>query len=257
MEGERSSTSPFRAFVEANQGIARRIEPRLPHALLLDDLWAETVARRMNGLPPGGLVVDVGGGKSCRFSRYRRPDDGLRLVAVDVSEAELAQNSDVDEKIVADVVQGLPLEDSSADMIVSRSVVEHLEDSEAFVADAARALKPEGWFINLFPSKWAPFSVANRALPESVSRRFLYFIWPEDEGVGFRTYYDNCSAGAMTRVLERHGFEVTERKVNYYQSTYISFFLPLYLLGVLYELAVWRLGLEELGASVLMVARKR
>jgi ubiquinone/menaquinone biosynthesis C-methylase UbiE len=257
MQGQASPASPVRAFVDRNQAFVRRVEPRLPQSLDLDDLWAQTVARRMNELPAGAVVVDVGGGRSCRFAGYRQPDDGRRLIAIDVSEEELAHNTDVDEKRVADVVEGLPLADASVDMIVSRSVVEHLADSEAFIAHAARALKPGGWLINLFPSKWAPFSVANRALPESVSRRFLYFIWPEDEGVGFRTYYDNCSVRAMSRALDRQGFDVVDRRVNYYQSTYLAFFVPVWALGVLYELAVWGLGLEQLGASVLISARKR
>jgi SAM-dependent methyltransferase len=256
MEGERPPTSRVRAFVDANQAFVRRIEGHLPQALDLDDLWARVVAGRMNELPAGAVVVDVGGGRSCRFARYRRPDDGHRLIAIDVSEDELAHNADVDEKLVADVVAGLPLDDASVDMIVSRSVVEHLADSEAFVAHAARALKPGGWFINLFPSRWAPFSIANRLLPESVSRRFLHFIWPRDEGVGFRPYYDNCSVRAMSRVLDRHGFDVVELRVNYYQSTYLAFLVPVWALGVLYELVVWRLGLEQLGASVLIGARK-
>jgi len=249
----------LRKFVEVNQRAGERIEARLPHAQTnLQEAWAVTVADRMKQLPAGSLVVDVGGGRSCLFAKDRAPDDGRRLLAIDISEEELAHNTDVDEKLVADVVEGLPLEDDSADMIVSKSVVEHLADSEAYVAEAARALRPGGWFINFFPSKWAPFSIANRALPEAVSQRLLYYVWPGSEGiVGFPTHYDNCSTRAMGRVLRGNGFDPIETRVSYYQSDYYTFFLPLYLVMVAYEVAISTLNVKQLAASVLMVARKR
>ena len=47
-------------------------------------------------------------------------ESGVGIVGVDVSDDELKHNEDVDERIVADVVQGLPFDDGSVDMIVSQ-----------------------------------------------------------------------------------------------------------------------------------------
>ena len=60
----------------------------------------------------------------------------------------------------------------------------------------------------------------------------------------------------MKRILERYDFEVIEFEVDYYQADYFNFFVPLFLLNALYELVVHALGLENLAASVLVVARK-
>jgi SAM-dependent methyltransferase len=248
-----------RRFVDANQRLAEPIERRLAHAQVnLTEIYNAIVAERMRALTPGSVVVDVGGGRSCAFAEQRAPNDGVRLIGVDVSADELSHNDDVDEKIVADVVEGLPIGDAEADLIVSHSVVEHLADSEGYVADAARALKPGGLLINTLPSKYAPFSLLNRALPERLKVRLLRVLFPWSEGVlGFHTYYDNCSYRAIRRVHQRHGFDVVDSRVSYYQSSYFAPFLPAYLLSVAYELVISRLDARQLAASLLIVGRKR
>ena len=46
-------------------------------------------------------------------------------------------------------------------------------------------------------------------------------------------------------------------RVSYYQSEYFDFFVPFFLLSALYELIVRALGLRDLGAVALVVARRR
>jgi SAM-dependent methyltransferase len=206
---------------------------------------------------PNQLVVDVGGGKSCPFAKYRRPGFGTRIVAVDVSADEIEENRDVDETRTADIMQELPFEAGEVDMIVSRSVLEHLVDLEAFVANSARVLKPGGYFIHLFPGRFAPFAIINRMFPQRLSRRILFFLHPQTVGIcGFPAFYDRCSYSALARLVESRGFEIEEQRMSYYQSRYFDFFFPLYLLSVGYELLARASGLSDLSAYVLIVARK-
>jgi ubiquinone/menaquinone biosynthesis C-methylase UbiE len=203
------------------------------------------------------VVVDVGGGKACPFAHFRKEGSRTRIVAVDCSEEELRENEDVDEKVVADVTRGLPFPDASVDMVVSRSVLEHLRDVRSFVAEARRVLKEGGYFIHLFPCRFAPFAVINRALPHAVSRKILYSLVPETKGIGgFPAVYRDCYHSAMRRVLEDGGFEIEEMITSYYQSPYFSFFLPLYLLSAAYEALVRALGAKNLCAYLLVVAKK-
>jgi SAM-dependent methyltransferase len=226
------------AFIKVNQRICARVERRLPQAQVnLHRAYEETVARYLNSTADGGVVVDVGGGRKCNFAKYRRPGSGVRLVAVDISAAELEHNHDVDEKRVADVTQGLPFEDEEVDLIVSRSVIEHLRNSEEFIAHSARALKRGGVSIHVFPSKFAPFSIANQLLPQKLTRRLLYALIPGSKGVlGFPAFYDRTYASAARAMFERQGFEIAELRLGYYQAEYFDFFVPLYLLNALYEL---------------------
>jgi ubiquinone/menaquinone biosynthesis C-methylase UbiE len=245
-------------FLRANKRAADAVEARLPHAKTnLHDEYAHAVAQYMNSLPRGAVVVDVGGGKKCAFARYRNPTSGVRLVAVDISAEELAYNVDVDEKLVADVTERLPFGDHEVDMLVSSSVIEHLRNSEAFVRESARVLKPRGLFVHVLPNKFAPFSVANQLIPQRIAQRLLRVLVPGSEGVlGFPAFYDRTYPAAFRQLVARCGLNVRELRVAYYQAYYFDFFIPLYIINVAYELVVSSLRLENLAANMLIVAQK-
>lgn len=245
-------------FVDKNRELSDAIVPHLPQAKLnLHEAYVDTVARYMNALP-GGVVVDVGGGRKCDFASARRAGSRVRIVAVDISTEELALNQDVDEKRLADITKELPFAAGEVDLVVSRSVIEHLRESEAFVANSARVLKSGGHFIHVFPSKFAPFSILNQLLPRRLSQTLLHTFHPGSEGrLGFPAYYDQTYVAAMRRMLPRCGFDTVDLRVGYYQAEYFDFCLPLFLVNAAYELIVSALKLENLAAVVLVVARKR
>ncbi len=249
----------LKRFVRANRALSKRLVPYLPQAA--NDprrAYAAVVAARMNGPRDATVVVDVGGGKRCDFSDLRAPDANVKIVAVDIAPEELEHNDDVDEKRVADVTKGLPFVDEEADLIVSRSVLEHLRDVESFVVEANRVLKPGGYFIHLLPSKYSPVSLANRLLPNRVAKKILHFAIPGSPGrLGFPAYYDRCHPSAMEKVLARNGFEIEEMHLGFHQRDYFDFAFPLFLMNALYELLVFRLRRRELCAVMLVVARKQ
>ncbi|MBN2468464.1 MAG: class I SAM-dependent methyltransferase [Deltaproteobacteria bacterium] len=241
-----------------NQDGCARLERYLPQARVnIFELYAATVARYMNG-KPHQTIVDVGGGKSCPFSGYRRPGTQTKIIAVDVSAEELADNEDVDEKRVANIMEHLPFEDGEVDIVVSRSVLEHLENLDLFVTEAARVLKKDGYFIHLFPSKFAPFSAINQLVPNKVAKRLLYSLHPNAKGIcGFPAYYNKCFYSAIKSLLHKNGYEIVESHVSYYQASYFKFFVPFFLLIALYEIAVRFLGVKNLGAYLLIIAQKK
>jgi ubiquinone/menaquinone biosynthesis C-methylase UbiE len=245
-------------FFATNQDLCSRVEHYLPQAKMnIFKLYETVVAEYMNSRQ-NQIVVDIGGGKSCPFAKYREPNVKARIIAVDVSEEELKNNRDVDEKRVADVRQGLPFEYEEVDLIVSRSVLEHLESLDEFVADSNRVLKKGGYYIHLFPSKFAPFALINQILPKKLSRKLLYSILPESKGIcGYPAYYNDCYYSAIKRLLERHRFEVVKMRLSYYQSQYFSFFIPLFLVSALYEALLQALEVKNLCAYILVVARKK
>lgn len=246
---------PLKAFIRANQRICNAIEPLLPHSRTnLFGLYIDTVSKRMNAKREQ-LIVDVGGGKSCPFSKYRLPELHTRIVCIDMSGDEMRHNNDVDEKRVADITRELPLEKGEADLVVSRSVLEHLLDVENFIELSAKGIKPGGHFIHLVPSRFAPFALINQLLPDAISRRILFFLRPESVGIGgYPAHYNACWHSALARLLPKHGFTVETIEVSFYQSEYFAFFVPFYLASALYELAVWKLGLKNLCAYLLVVA---
>lgn len=247
----------LRKFFDINRRLSDKVEVRLPHRWpSIYDLYEEMVARRMNS-GEGKVVVDVGGGKSCPFAKFRKPELNTKIIAVDVSSESLSENRDADETRVANIMRELPFEDDSVDLVVSRSVLEHLQSVEEFVKNSKSILKPGGHFIHLFPSKFAPFALINQLLPNRLGKRVLHLLFPATKGIGgFPAFYDNCHHSAIVSLLEKHGFEVREEHAYYFQSAYFGFFFPLFMLSVLYELLIRAVGAKDLAAFVLISARK-
>jgi SAM-dependent methyltransferase len=246
-------------FLATNRWISRRIGTGLPQAR--DDIqliYERAMSERLESLAGPAIVVDVGGGQRCHFARFRPADGGIRIIAVDVSAEEMATNDDVDEKRVADATKEMPFEPGSVDLVASRSVLEHLPDTEGFIAQCSQVVKPGGAFVSLFSSKFSPHAIANRALPERWSTALLHALIPGSEGsLGFPAHYDRTYASEIRRLLERHGFTVTDVKVSYYQSPYYEFFVPLFIVSALYELCVWAMRRQDLAAAVVIVAERR
>lgn len=249
--------SMLRRFIRANQRLCDRLEKWLPQARPnIGARFEEIVVEHMNR-SPGLLVVDVGSGKRCPFACLKNPVAQPRIVAVDISEEELKQNRDVDEYRVADVTRSLPFRDAEADMVVSLNTLEHISPLPVFMQHVRRILKPGGVSIHLFSSRYAPFVILNRVLPQTVSRYLLHVLYEESrDRAGYPAGYDHCSPRAIQSVLREHGFAVETIEVSYYQSAYYRFFVPFYLISAGYELLVRALGLRSLAAYVLVVARK-
>ena len=145
----------------------------------IQTLYKYQVAALLNRRPEQ-VILDIGGGKECPFLPYINAPRTHLIIALDISEEELRHNRGLDHKVVADAAaRGLPFRDGLADLVVSRSVVEHLYDNAAFFANCARTLRPGGVMLHAFPSRFAPFALMNRALPNRLSRRLVGYLHPE------------------------------------------------------------------------------
>ena len=232
-----------RGWVEDDQPLWRRFEGSVRGAL------AE--------LPEWGVFVDLGGGRSCVYADAVPRDRGVRLVAVDVSEEELAVNPDADEKIVADVATGLPFADGEVDLLVSRVVLEHVDGVPEAAAHMARVIKPGGRTIHFVPGRWSTFALAARLLPFGPLLKLLHFAIPSSAGVvEFDVHYDHTDPVSLERVFREAGFRDVRVAWTAAQAAYFRSVLPLYLLVALYQTVVRALGLRRLAAYAIVDARR-
>jgi len=247
----------LRAFFELNRHAFERIYPLFPQTKFsIWDHYTKIIAEMIDERP-GQTVVEVGAGKECPYAGRLTRRAQTRIIGVDVAEDDLRENPDLDDRIVADVTTGIPLDDASADLVVSRCVLEHLENVEAFLTEMKRVLKPRARFVHLFACKFSPSGVLNRLVGERVTQRLLALFRPEQvEPGGFRAYYDRCYPSAMQQMLRRQGLEVGEVRCGYFQSEYYGFFLPLALLSAVYEWTVMTLDMQTLAANALVAGRK-
>lgn len=244
-------------FFNYNRKICAFFERYLPMEKGIYKPYDKTVAKYMNS-NNGQKILDVGGGKSCSFIKYKNPNLDTKIVVVDISPEELKHNFGVDEKIVADITQKMPFNEEEFDLIVSRSVFEHLENLEDFIKNSKPLLKEKGHYIHVFPCRFALFGIFNQLFPEKIKNQLLYLLIPGSKGKSdFKAFYDKCYYSAIVSLLKKNNFEIVEIKISYYQSYYFNFFAPLYLLSVIYELIINYLDIKNLGAYILFVARKK
>lgn len=248
-------------FLKINRKMAASLERRLPAPFKrhLFTSYKYLVARRIDEAKTRLTVLDIGGGKDCPYWEFVRNINQHDIVALDIDEHELEQNSRCHLKVVADAAsQALPFSAGTADLITSRSVIEHLSDNASFLQNCGRTLRAGGLLISAFPCRRAPFALINKVLPDRWARGLLFFFHPNWRGAcGFKVFYDHCSYPEMRRLLEATGFELIHYELRYYQAIYFDFFVPLYVLMVLYDLLLWRLDAKSLSCQMLFVARKR
>jgi SAM-dependent methyltransferase len=122
----------------------------------------------------GGRFLDLGcndGVETVRFAEAAKADSIVGVEIVD-ERAELARGRGV-EVVAADLNAALPFPDASFDVIVSNQVIEHLNDTDLFVSELRRLLRPGGvavtstenlasWHnVLALTLGWQPFSLTN------------------------------------------------------------------------------------------------
>ncbi|MFO1535148.1 MAG: class I SAM-dependent methyltransferase [Thermoplasmatota archaeon] len=111
--------------------------------------WKRRAVARV-GVRPGGAYVDAGSGTGDLSRLLAAASGGARVLAVDASRAMLVAGHvpPAVGRVVGDA-QALPVADGSVDGVASGFLLRNLPDLDAFLAAAARALKPGGRLVVL------------------------------------------------------------------------------------------------------------
>jgi SAM-dependent methyltransferase len=247
------------ALVQANVSLSRATEEalRLPSDKPLWQSFEREAAGLIQALPDGATVLDLGGGRRCVYAGAVPDDRDIRLVAVDLSEEELARNHTVDETCRADVSEELPFEDGSVDLVLSRALLEHVDGVPDAIHNMRRVLKPGGVALHLIPGRWSLFGMAARFLPFKPLLKLVHLVMPWTKGqVEFDVHYDHCEPGALEQVLRDSGFGRVNIRVCWAQPGYFEAVYPLFLAHAAYEWVVRKLRLWRL-ASYMVVRAER
>lgn len=245
-------------FKRVNAALCRRVHWRLPVALTepLFPIYEQLICQHA-AAQDGGIILDVGAGFLLPDALKSSFAANHKIIGMDILKSSLRKNSHVDAALVADACKSWPLADNSVDIVISRSVMEHLYDNETFAQEMFRVLKPGGVCIHVLPGKNAPFSLLNRALPNAWTKKLVAWAFPErKDELGFVAYYQSCSYPGLPRLFERQGFKIDYLRFRYYQSAYYVALFPIYLVSALYDWSMWKLGVKKLASQYLLVASK-
>ena len=204
-------------------------------------------------LADDSVALDVGCGKHGPLTDYKTR---LKLlVGTDLGLEDLKYNTGVQSVAVANG-EDLPFPSAAFDLLLSKTVIEHVLDPLRFFREAFRVLKPGGVFI------WATSNL--RSLPIMISRltplgvhKWVYRrIFGKQLAIDqFPTYYRANTEKALERQLARAGFtSVAFHKASwpqYFAFSRLAFqlFLPLHQFND-------RLGLDLLQVHLIGVYRK-
>jgi len=129
------------------------------------------------------------------------------------------------------------------DLVISRSVLEHLETPRLFFRELWHILKPESKFIFLTPSRWDYASILVRLIPNRFHGEVVRRTEGRDEGDTFPTFYRANSDGTLKALAKGAGLKiVTLSHLGQYPS-YLMFNPFLFLLGTVYGRIVRRFSL--------------
>jgi SAM-dependent methyltransferase len=151
----------------------------------------------------------------------------------------------------------LPFADRVFDIVISRSVVEHLEDPSTVFAEIARSLKPGGKLIFTTPNRHYYSSVIARMIPYSWKHLYMRWVFGEESYDDFPVYYRANTRRALRRVAASTGFQLKRVQAIRHFPYYFIFSPLLFRLGMLYDWTVTRLGLDGLQSNWLVVMERR
>ena len=182
-------------------------------------------------------LLDAGCGRTAPIlARFR--GRARRLVGVDL--VEFDQGIDGLELYRCDLGT-LPLDDACIDVVMARSVMEHVTDPARVYGEIWRVLKPGGHFIFLTANLWDYASIIARLIPNRFHPWIVARTEGRDEQDVFPIAYRTNTRRAVERWAEQARFDVTSFN---YLGQYPSYFM---FNGFLFLLAT---GYEKLIAKV-------
>ena len=192
--------------------------------------------------PSAVVALDIGCGRGVHGEDavpYRRDLTRLRgrcakVIGIDVDPAG-RENPLVDEFRLIENVNRWPVQDASVDFAVADTVLEHVEDPDAFFSEARRVLKVGGVLAVRTPNVMSYIGLVSSLVPNRLHARVLKKAQAgrKEEDV-FPTLYRCNTRGRLRRTMRQHGFDPC---VYGYEAepSYFNFSRVLYALGVLHQ----------------------
>ena len=210
-----------------------------------DSLYKDLIRRYLR---PGDALLDAGCGRYLRFCREFAQE--AHVVGIDLEETFECDNSQAPYAIRGDV-GALPFPSDSFDIVISRSVVEHLDEPPQVFREFARVLRPGGTVVIITPNKYDYVSVIAALTPYWVHRALVSRIFQVPEDDVFPTRYRANTMSAMRRAMSDAGLVEREMDTINHYPAYLMFSPVLFRLGVLYERLTSLRALRSLRGSIL------
>jgi ubiquinone/menaquinone biosynthesis C-methylase UbiE len=146
-----------------------------------------------------------------RYHKYKSitRSSKVLLFGIDYELKHLSNNSDIQEKINADIMH-LPFKSNSFRLVSANMVVEHLKNPDFMFNEIRRILCNEGHFIFITPWKYNFISIASAITPQWVKDKAIYYLVGRKTKDIFPTYYRVNTVRTIRTYASKHGFILKE-----------------------------------------------
>jgi ubiquinone/menaquinone biosynthesis C-methylase UbiE len=172
-----------------------------------------------------GRALDLGCGDNQVLARYRSAD--REVWGTDFAVHPRIQHPEWFRLLNSD--GKIPFPDAFFDLVVCISVLEHVTDAKAFLAEVARVLKPSGHFVGHSISGEHYVTWIRRAfglLPHSINQLIVKKLYDRDEVDTFPAFYRLNRQSIIDQAAHNAGLSRI-RLSRYADQGYFSFFRPL------------------------------
>jgi SAM-dependent methyltransferase len=204
-------------------------------------------------LRPEAVLLDAGCGRTVPVLR-KYIGRAARLIGV-----ELEEFIDVPEGIETyrANLASIPLPNASVDIVMSRSVFEHLDDPAAVYRELARIVKPGGRIVFLTANMWDYATLVARLVPNRFHPGIVARVEGREEADVFPVRYRTNTRRAVARLAADAGLEIEDFRYLGQYPNYLMFNAALFLLGTAYDKLVSRLNLLRFLRGWILVTLRR
>lgn len=153
-------------------------------------------------------------------------------------------------------LERLPIKSGSVDVIISRSVVEHLDHPTEVFTELGRTLRPGGRLIFTTPNKYYYSCLIALLTPEWIKAAYFRAVFGEDAYHHFPVRYRANTRSRLERLAAQAGLRVVRLDALRHYPYYLMFSPLLFRLGVLYDRIITRLRQDWLQSTWLVVMEK-
>jgi SAM-dependent methyltransferase len=215
-----------------------------------DDLYRDLIRKYLR---PGQRLLDAGCGRYLKFSKEL--SGTAQVVGIDLEPALETDNQSAPFGVRGDLGR-LPFVSEHFDMVISRSVVEHLDDPAQVFREFCRVVRPGGKIVIITPNKYDYVSLIAVITPYWLHRSLVSRIFQIPADDVFPTKYRANTLSAMRKAMISAGFVEKELDTIDHYPAYLAFSPVLFRLGVLYGRLTSLQRLRGLRASILCVFEK-
>ena len=206
-------------------------------------------------LKPNSVMLDAGCGRC--FPTLRKLAGGSKhLFGLDICKFDCSEKTHLLDLINADLTE-MAFKNGTFDLVISRSVLEHIENPAKMCGEIYRVLKPGGQYVFLTPNLFDYSTICAKIVPNRFHAKIVKATEGRNERDIFPTYYRLNSEEHIKEIVRTVGFR--SYRLEYF-GQYPSYFLfnpMLFLIGSLYDKLICKAEIfKKLRSWILAILEK-